>query len=334
MPQIRHSLLFSLLGVVSLALLSGGCGQVITRPAPTVSLPTPTATATRALPTATLPATLTPVPATPEPTLTPTPEPTPILHTLQAGDTLIGLAGAYGVTVQAIQEANGITDPRGLQVGQQIIIPTDPESRLDAGQPTPEPTPVPMTISPLSFWEQPDALWALGQVTLPGPEAQEGVVVQVDLLDSDGAIIASDSVPIQNDVLLPGESAAFGLHFSPRPGPFSSYNSRIVSAHPAHLPFYRTDLVIQNVTLQTDDPSLAILSGEVSNSGADPAQQVHVNVILYDDAGRVIALRRVMTNPPDLASGETAFFAAELIPIHLPVTDYALTAEGRRPADD
>ena len=317
-----------------LALLSGGCGQVLTRPTPTVSLPTATATATRPAPTATKAATRPPVPMTPEPTQTPTPEPTPILHTLQAGDTLIGLAGAYGVTVQAIQEANGITDPRGLLVGQQIIIPTDPESRLDAGKPTPEPTPVPMTISPLSFWEQPDALWALGQVTLPGPTAQEGVVVRVDLLDSEGAVIASDSVPIQNDVLLPGENAAFGLRFSPQPGPFSSYNSRIVSAHPAHLPFYRTDLAIQNVALQAEDASLATLSGEISNNGPDLAQDVHVNVILYDDAGRVIALRRVMANPSTLAGGETAFFAADLIPIHLPVADYALSVEGRRAAND
>jgi LysM repeat protein len=48
------------------------------------------------------------------------------------GDTLYDIAASYGVTVQAIMDANGLTSTR-LNVGQQLIIPV--------ATATPEPTP-------------------------------------------------------------------------------------------------------------------------------------------------------------------------------------------------
>ena len=55
------------------------------------------------------------------------------------GDSLSSIARQFGVTVQEIQEANGIADPRRLRIGQQIIIP----SRAGSGEPTAGPTPTP-----------------------------------------------------------------------------------------------------------------------------------------------------------------------------------------------
>ena len=40
--------------------------------------------------------------------------PTPFIYTLKGGDTLLGLAIEFDTTLQAIQDANGITDPRSL----------------------------------------------------------------------------------------------------------------------------------------------------------------------------------------------------------------------------
>lgn len=53
-------------------------------------------------------------------------EPTPagdIIHTVVAGDTLGDLATQYGVTVEAIAEANDLPDVHTLEVGQQLLIP-------------------------------------------------------------------------------------------------------------------------------------------------------------------------------------------------------------------
>jgi len=57
-----------------------------------------------------------------------------IVHTVQSGDTLDSIAVAYGVTRQDIMALNNITDPRIIQIGQQLIIrpPTDEQADADA----------------------------------------------------------------------------------------------------------------------------------------------------------------------------------------------------------
>ena len=44
-------------------------------------------------------------------------------YRVRAGDTLIGIASRFGVSVSALQQANGITDPRLLRIGQVLQIP-------------------------------------------------------------------------------------------------------------------------------------------------------------------------------------------------------------------
>ena len=46
-------------------------------------------------------------------------------YTIKAGDTFARLSGLFGVSVQAIEEANPGVDPRRLRIGQKIFIPTD-----------------------------------------------------------------------------------------------------------------------------------------------------------------------------------------------------------------
>lgn len=59
------------------------------------------------------------------PGVTATPEPAAEVkkHVVQPGETMYGVAVQYGVTVQALMEANGLTDPNYLRVGQELIIP-------------------------------------------------------------------------------------------------------------------------------------------------------------------------------------------------------------------
>jgi LysM repeat protein len=106
-------------------LLAGGCTR--DRPLPT---PTPTATAHLA-------------PATPSPTAPPviTPAvPEVRYHTVQAGETLWGIADQYGVTVDALVAANELADPDALEPGQQLVIP-EGENAGAQGSATPAPTP-------------------------------------------------------------------------------------------------------------------------------------------------------------------------------------------------
>jgi LysM repeat protein len=77
------------------------------------AIPSPTATRTL-IPTAAPSEAQTPMP---------TQTPTPVIHVVQSGDTLLAIAAQYGVSVRDLQAVNGIEDPTRLQIGQQLIIP-------------------------------------------------------------------------------------------------------------------------------------------------------------------------------------------------------------------
>lgn len=78
-------------------------------------------------------------------------------HTVQAGDNLFQIAQRYGVTVQAIAQANNLSDPNRLDIGQVLIIPS--RGSTGAGQaqtggtggpaaPRATATPAPTTTAP------------------------------------------------------------------------------------------------------------------------------------------------------------------------------------------
>ena len=71
----------------------------------------------------------------------------PVVHTVQAGDTLNRISQQYDVSVDDIMAANGLTDPNVISVGQQLTIPvgglptaTVPPPTEIAARPSPIPT--------------------------------------------------------------------------------------------------------------------------------------------------------------------------------------------------
>jgi LysM repeat protein len=96
----------------------------------TPSSPPPTATVTpepsvAPSPTVVPSPVVTPAP-TPAPTPVPTAPPTPApqqTYVVQEGDTLAAIAQQFGTTVEALQSANGISDPDEILIGQVLVIP-------------------------------------------------------------------------------------------------------------------------------------------------------------------------------------------------------------------
>jgi LysM repeat protein len=89
-----------------------------------------------ATPTPATAANVTPLPnpaafSSPPPFLAPSPSPSPTLappqqrtHTVEGGDTLNRIAQRYGVSIEAIMQANGFTDRnRILRIGERLVIP-------------------------------------------------------------------------------------------------------------------------------------------------------------------------------------------------------------------
>jgi LysM repeat protein len=87
----------------------------------------------------------TPVATESPPTPTPSPTAETISHTIKRGDTLSEIAARYGVAVEEIMEANGLTDPGQIITGQKLIVPVpalDAPTATASVQPsnTPKPT--------------------------------------------------------------------------------------------------------------------------------------------------------------------------------------------------
>jgi LysM repeat protein len=60
------------------------------------------------------------------PSPTSSPAAAPIEHTVVAGESLSVIAEQYGVTVEAIVEANELTNPDQIVIGQVLVIPPAP----------------------------------------------------------------------------------------------------------------------------------------------------------------------------------------------------------------
>jgi len=104
--------------VEQIAALSVGQKLIIPQRAPTPQ-PVTTATPETGEPGATT------TPQAGEPTATSTPAASEEgTYTVKEGDIPSTIADQFGISVEALMEANGITDPTSLKIGQVLIIPT------------------------------------------------------------------------------------------------------------------------------------------------------------------------------------------------------------------
>ncbi len=325
---VRMGALFALL--MAGVLLLAGCGQVVTlQPTPT---PEPTATLSVAVAVSTLPATSTPAPYTPAPTSTPTITPTPVLHTIGSGESLLGVAGQYGVSVAALQDANGILDPRLLQVGQQLIIPRPEEvEEAEGGEQTPTPTPLPLEVQNVYFNDSAiGGLHVLGEVLNPGVEALEQVRVGVSLLDAADQEIARTEGLVALDLVNPQQPAPFAIVFGEQTGAFARYRVFATHAVAAYVGSYYRDLEVSDVRTRGERYASYTVTGAITNTGPEDAVDVQAVLTAYDPLGRVVAMRKVTPEHNVIPRGGATTFTAVLAPVGGPVERVTVVAQGRR----
>lgn len=314
-------------GAGILAILAG-CGQVITvTPTPT---PQPTPTIGVAVVSATDEPTTTPAPYTPAPTPTPTVTPTPVIYTIQSGESLLAIADRFNVSVSALQEANGILDPRTLQIGQQLIIPREEESEV-AADATPTPTPLPVAVENLHFTENAiGGLWVMGEVYNNTGTALEQVRVGVTLLDAQGGTVAQGQGLVALDLVDVEERAPFAILFGEEPGEFEQFQVYPVSAVPAYVGSYYRDLTVEEVQTESERYASYTVTGVVRNAGPEEAVSVQVVLTAYDPLDRVIAMRQVEPEHNVVPRGGTTTFTAVLAPVGGPIARISAEAQGRR----
>lgn len=205
----------TLLSIIAIGILIGAvilgmnlAGNEVVQELPTF---TPTATQT---PTVTPSPTLTPTPTeTPLPTATPTPIP-PIEHIVQAGDTLLGIAIAYDLSIDEITAYNQL-DSDIIVAGQTLLIPPP--------TPTPGPTPTPVPGQPT---ETP-AAFILHTVrsgdTLSTIAEQYGITVSSlraanDIPEDSESILPDQVLTIPRNTPTPEPEAITTIEPTPTPG--------------------------------------------------------------------------------------------------------------------
>lgn len=333
-PIIKQQQKVHFVKQLSLWLLVGwlflACGRLITpTPEPVSNLVTATSTPS-IKPTSTLRPTSTPRIATPIASPTPTVSPTPIIYTVQGGDTLLKIALQFDTSTESIQAANGIIDPRFLQIGQQLIIPP-PQANSDA-PPTPTPTPPPLVVTAINFQETSHGvLWCLGTVENPGDDYLTQVVIEASLFDEAGVLLAREAAFTQLDVVPPGQSVPFAVLFESPPSQFAQYQITAVAGVPlsSQAP-YVFNLETFDLRGTPDGIATYKISGQLRNNDTEDVESIRLVAVAYDKNDQVLAQRQATLAVSLLRAGSATPFEIELIIPSGSVDHYEVLAQGLR----
>ena len=336
--------------------------------------PTPQATSTAAVE-----PTSTPEPA-PEPTPTvvaeptsapdasPEPTPEPVSYVVQAGNTLAAIAQAYGITVQAIVEANGIQDPNIIHIGQALVIPGPaqiPEGPIAGSSPGSQ-TPT-TSISVPALEQLPD--------TDPGPPLT--IVVSANTATQDPLVKESQTYKVTGIVRNDGDQtyALSALHvtffdaegfrgtFQKHPQPWETggewiwhgtteadvaslllapgeewpFSVEITAQdmasfliHPDASATERQSLPVElsDVKVTTDSTGYLRIAGTATNVNDVAVKNVTVSAVLLDANGQIVSLGSTYVLQEDIEPGASVSF--DLRVTKEPYVSYQLYAQAER----
>ncbi len=310
------------------ALLLTSCGQVLTAPPPTPTVPpttvplVPVAVSTPSTRTAG-----TPVPRPTEPSPTPEPTATPLIYVIEPGDTLLAIAARFGTTTNALQLANPPLRPEFLQIGQRVVIPVS-EEQLPSQALFFTPTPLPLAAQGIGLYITPvGGVWVLGEVLNHTSSWVEHVRVAVAVTGSDGASVAGDAW-VALDFIPPGGTAPFGVLFDKAPAEIVSHQVWLLSAEQTFRAesWFPTLLVSRQRGAQAG--SVYRVTGTLENISSFEVVGANIVVTLYSREGQVTGYWR-QTLPALLTIGAEHTFDLRLSPAGSDTQRYVIAAEGR-----
>jgi LysM repeat protein len=276
------------------------------------------------------PAQLSPVATSaPSPSPSPAPTPTPIIHVVEPGDTVLGIAAQYNVTADAIQLANPGLRPELLQIDQRITIPPPTESQHHDRLLLPSSEQLPLTVQGFDLYETPvGGLLGLGEVRNGTEYPAENVSLIILLYSPAGDLLRSIDAWTAADLILPGDSAPFGVLITDPPEEL--VNPQVVQQSGERATRIKERFADLHVSSHQGGMAGSIyrVTGIVTNVGQQTASEVKLVITLYDADKRVTGFRETVL-PQPLAPGNIAEFDVWLTPGGKVADHHSVTVTGR-----
>ena len=257
---------------------------------------------------------------------TPLPSPTPFVYVVASGDTLSQIAEKFNVSLDVLMAANPNVDPNSMSLGQKLTIPSNPQN--PTGESTP--TPVPFPVQQIACYPTADrGMWCFVLAHNDTNDFMENITAQVSLV-SNGKTISSQTALLPLNILPPNSSMPLTVYFAPDVPPDAKPQAqiltgiRLLTGDQRYLP-----ATLQNTLVQVDWSGLsAQVSGQVVlPADAKAAKLIWVAATAYDEAGRVVGVRRWDSSAGLSAGGSLPFaFMVSSVAGKITRVDFAVEA--------
>ena len=253
------------------------------------------------------------------------------MHVVQDGETLIGIAFTYGITLEELLAANPGVDPRFLSIGHELIIPiAGVEDPQDAQLSV---TPIPVVLDAVSCFRTPsNALWCLTAANGRSGETIEGLAALITLSDALGGELANEIAYGPLNLLGAEEIMPLAAFFSPPAPEFSHANATLLSAFESadEGERYLEIEVNLDVTQALPGSTRWQLSGSVSLAAgaAGPAERISVLVVALSSSGEMVGFN-VWESVGAVAPGGQLSVALDLFSLGPPIAAIQILAEAQ-----
>ena len=221
---------------------------------------------------------------------TPIPTSTPLIYTVDAGDTISEIAEKFKITQDELRAANPDVSPNSMTIGMTLLIPDSSAVPVGASTPTPVPAPVTQTVCHPSA---DGGLWCFALIQNNTTELLENVSAQITLLDESNNVIASQTAFMPLDIIAPNSSLPAYVFFDSEIPANFNIQVQVLTAN--QLPLNNTRYLpaaIQNAVAQINGRT-AQLSGQILlPAESQAATQVWVAAVAYDKDGVAVGIKR------------------------------------------
>ncbi len=197
-----------------------------------------------------------------------------------------------------------------------ILVTPRPQPPLITTTSMPEqnlPTPLPLDVESPTCYEMPhDGVACLGWVNNPYNHALERVILRVDVLDTEAALLDTVSVTLPQHIISPGGSAPYQALFAGAgmsSAQFGGVSVDVIRAEPIQL---NADKVVVDDVQGGRVDNLYRVTGQIRNESEHIVPSVRVVVTVYNDEEQVMGFRTVEVYA--LQVGETRKISVNVMP--------------------